>query len=163
MSIVSKMLRCAVCYCWMAHHPSGIFLPGTELLQSPFRMEFTMGSRLRRYRRSLRRHRWFQRSYRRSLRRSVAARSPMPIVARLAKHHKTLLNIVKHHETLLKHHETFFIRCGDIGARCWHVGTWCGDVCVWGSDVGDRVEVIRCGDDGDRAELPAISAMAELV
>ena len=27
------------------------------------------------------------------------------IVARLAKHHKTLLNIVKHHETLLKHCE----------------------------------------------------------
>ena len=35
--------------------PSGIFLPGTELLQSPFRTEFSMGSRSRRYRRSLRR------------------------------------------------------------------------------------------------------------
>ena len=29
-----------------------------------------------------------------------------PIVARLAKHHKTLLNIVKHHETHLKHCKT---------------------------------------------------------
>ena len=38
-------------------HPSGIFLPGTELLQSPFRTEFSKGSRSRRYRRSLRRHR----------------------------------------------------------------------------------------------------------
>ena len=36
-----------------------------------------------------------------------------------------------------------------------------GDICIWGSDVGDRVEVIRCDDigtrRGDRAELPAIS------
>ena len=56
--------------------PSGIFLPGTDLLQSPFRTEFSIGSRswryrrsLRRHRRSLRRHRRFLRSYRRSLRR----------------------------------------------------------------------------------------------
>ena len=49
-------------------YPSGIFVPGTELLQSPFRTEFRMGSRSRWYRRSLRRHRWFLRSYRRSLR-----------------------------------------------------------------------------------------------
>ena len=69
-----------------------------------------------------------------------------------------------------------FLSCGDVGARC-------GDVYVWGSDVGDHAEVIRCddigarcgdvvrcgdvgarrGDDGDRAELPAISAIAELV
>ena len=48
--------------------PSGIFLPGTELLQSPFRMEFSMGSRSRRYRRSLRSHRRFLRSYRKFLR-----------------------------------------------------------------------------------------------
>ena len=40
----------------------------------------------------------------RSLRRSADARSP--IVARLAKHHKTLLNIVKHHETHVKHCKT---------------------------------------------------------
>ena len=39
--------------------PSGICLPRTELLQSPFRTEFIMGSRSRRYRRSLRRHRRF--------------------------------------------------------------------------------------------------------
>ena len=37
----------------------------------------------------------------------------------------------------LKHHETVVIRCDDIGARC--------------------------GDVGDCAELPAISAIAELV
>ena len=36
--------------------PSGICLPGTELLQSSFRMEFSMGSCSRQYRRSLRRH-----------------------------------------------------------------------------------------------------------
>ena len=30
----------------------------------------------------------------------------MPIVARLTKHHKTLLNIVKHYETLVKHCDT---------------------------------------------------------
>ena len=77
----------------------------------------------------------------------------------------------------MKHHETVVIRCDDIGARCRDVGTRCGDVCVWGSDVGDRAEVIRCdnigarcgdvgarrGDVSDRAELPAISAIAELV
>ena len=91
--------------------PSGICLPRTELLPSPFRTEFSMGSRSRRYRRSLRRHRRFLlsyrrflRSYRRSLRRSAAA--PSPIVARLAKHNKTLLNIVKHHETHAKHCDT---------------------------------------------------------
>ena len=48
--------------------PSGIILPGTELLQSPFRTECSMGSRSRRYRRSLRRHRRFLRSYCRFLR-----------------------------------------------------------------------------------------------
>ena len=47
--------------------PLRICLPGTELLQSPFRSEFSMGSLLRRYRWSLRRHRWFLRRYRRSL------------------------------------------------------------------------------------------------
>ena len=79
-----------------------------------------MGSRSRRYRRSLRRHHRFLRSYRRSLRdcgvvaipvaiggrRCSAADAATPIVARLAKHHKTLLNIVKHHETHVKHCET---------------------------------------------------------
>ena len=112
--------------------PSGIFLPETELLQSPFRTEFSMGSRLRRYRRSMRHHRWFMRSYRqflrsyrqflrsysRSLRRCrdlpipeaiggrAVADAAMPIIAQLAKHHKTLLNIVKHHETHVKHCDT---------------------------------------------------------
>ena len=72
----------------------------------------------------------------------------------------------------MKHHETLVIRSDDIGARC-------RNVCVWGSDVGNRVEVIRCDDIGarcgdvsarcgdvdvgDRAELLAISAIAELV
>ena len=81
--------------------PSGICLPGTELLQSPFRTEFSMGSRsrrsLRRHRRLLRSYRRFLRSYRRSLRH--------PIVARLAKH-TTLLNIVKYHKTHVKHCDT---------------------------------------------------------
>ena len=36
----------------------------------------------------------------------AGADAATPIVARLAKHHKTLLNIVKHHETLVKHCET---------------------------------------------------------
>ena len=33
------------------------------------------------------------------------------IVARPAQHHKTLLNIVKHHEPLVKHHETLLKHC----------------------------------------------------
>ena len=86
---------------------TGICLPGTELLQSPFRTEFSMGSRLLRYWRSLRCHCRFLQSYRQSLRRCrnpwCDRRSAMPIVARLTKHHKTLLNIVKHHETHVKH------------------------------------------------------------
>ena len=87
--------------------PSGIFLPGTELLQSPFGMEFSIGSCLRRYRRSLRHHCRFLRSYCQFLQ---SYRDPWgdrraPIVARLAKH-KTLLNIVKHHETHVKHCKT---------------------------------------------------------
>ena len=102
--------------------PSGICLPETELLQSSFKTEFSMGSLSWRYRRSLQRHRRFLRSYRRSLpryrrslRRSAVADAATPIVARLAKQHKTLLNImkhvkhreplVKHHEPLVKHHE----------------------------------------------------------
>ena len=46
---------------------TGICLPGTELLQSPFRMEFALGSRSRQYRRSLRHHRKFLLSYHLSL------------------------------------------------------------------------------------------------
>ena len=74
-----------------------------------------MGSRSRRYQRSLQCHCRFLRSYRRSLRpavlsrslrRSAAADAATPIVAQLAKHYKTLLNIVKHHETHVKHCET---------------------------------------------------------
>ena len=74
-----------------------------------------MGSCSRRYRRSLRRHHGFLRSYRRSLRRChdplgdgarAVADAATPIVARLAKHHKTFLNIVKHYETHVKHCDT---------------------------------------------------------
>ena len=39
----------------------------------------------------------------RSLRQSAGADEATTIDARLAKHHKTLLNIVKHHETHVKH------------------------------------------------------------
>ena len=78
-------------------------LAGTELLQSPFRMEFSMGSLLRWYRQSIRRHR---QSLRCCCNPWGDQRSPMPIVALLTKHHKTLLNIVEHHETLVKHCDT---------------------------------------------------------
>ena len=90
--------------------PSGIFLQGTELLQSPFQTEFRMGSRSRRYRGSLRAITDFC---------GVIAdfwgvnADPCSVVmipevigecavavARLAKHHKTSLrdslNIIKH-------------------------------------------------------------------
>ena len=53
----------------LSQAPSGICLPGTELLQSPFRMEFSLGSLSRRYRRSLLHHRRFLRCYRRTLQR----------------------------------------------------------------------------------------------
>ena len=36
----------------------------------------------------------------------AVADAATPIVARLANHHKTLLNIVKHHETHIKHCDT---------------------------------------------------------
>ena len=99
------------------HPPSEIvFLPGTELLPSPFRMEFSMGSLSRQYRGSLRRHRRFMQSYRQSLRhcrdpwgdqrspvrRCRSLRDSLNIV----KHCKKLLNIVKHHETLVKYCDT---------------------------------------------------------
>ena len=95
--------------------PSGICLPGTELLKSPFRRSLAwdhvradiddpcdvianfsgfisdpccvvaipeaIGGR-------------------------AVADAATPIVARLAKHHKTLLNTVKHHETHVKHCDT---------------------------------------------------------
>ena len=85
--------------------PFGNCLPGTKLLQTLFRMKFSMGSLSRQYQRSLRHHRRFLQSYRRSLRRSAVANMAMPIVARLTEYRKTL-NIVKHHETLVKHCDT---------------------------------------------------------
>ena len=51
----------------LPHSPFGNYLPlkfpETELLQSPFRMEFSMGSLMRKYQRSLRHHCRFLRSY----------------------------------------------------------------------------------------------------
>ena len=136
-------------------YPSGICLPVTELLQSPFRTEFSMGSRSRWYRRSLRRHRRFLQSYHWSLLRCHdpwGDRWP-PIVARLAKH-KTLLNIVKHHEThvkhcepLVKHDETLLKQC----ETSWNTQT----LVIRCDDIG-----ARCGDVGDRAELLAISVLS---
>ena len=41
-----------------------------------------------------------------ALSRSAGADAATAFVAQLAKHHKTLLNIVKHHETHVKHCET---------------------------------------------------------
>ena len=86
--------------CWVlpsyrhpfAAPPSGIFLPGTELLQSPFRTEFSMGSRSRRHRRFLRSCRRFLRSCRRSLRRCRDRRAPM----RRRRSLRDWINIIKH-------------------------------------------------------------------
>ena len=64
-----------------------------------------MGSDSRRYRRSLWRHRRFLRSFAdpcgvvaipEAIGGRTVADAATPIVARLAKHHKTLLNIMKH-------------------------------------------------------------------
>ena len=93
--------------------PFGNCHPRTELLQTPVRTEFSMGSLSRRYRRSLQGHRQFLRSYCRSLRHcrdpcgvvaipeaigvGVVADSAMPIVLQLTKHREPL---EKHHETL---------------------------------------------------------------
>ena len=71
---------------------SGIFLPGTELFQSSFRTEFSMGSRSRRYRRFLRRHRRFLWSCRRSRRRFRDRRASM----RRRRSLRDSLNIIKH-------------------------------------------------------------------
>ena len=76
-----------------------------RVTQFPFRTEFSFGSLLRRYRWSLLCHRRFLRSYLRSLWRSAAVQSAMPIFAWHTKHCK-MLNIVKHHETLVKHCDT---------------------------------------------------------
>ena len=158
---------------------SRICLPGTELLQSPFRTEFSMGSRSWRYRQSLRHHRRFLRSYRdpcgivaitASLLRSLqSCRDPCGIVlipeaiARLAKH-KTLLNILKHYETcktlwyivkhcepLVKHHETLLKHC-ETSKNTQTLMIRCDDI---GALCGD-VCVWR-GDVGDRGDQYGIS------
>ena len=115
--------------------PFGNCLPGTELLQSPYRTEFSMGSLSPRYRRSLRRccDPWADR--RSPMDRCRSLRNLLNIV----KHSKTSWIIcktlwyfvkhcepqVKHREPLVNHHEplktswntqTLTIRC-DIGAR----------------------------------------------
>ena len=41
----------------------------------------------------------------------TVADAATPIVVRLAKHYKTLLNIVKHHETHVKHREPLVKHC----------------------------------------------------
>ena len=55
-------------------------LPGTELLKSPFRTEFSMGSLLWCYCRSLRRCYWSLRHYRRSLWRLEIVQEPIIII-----------------------------------------------------------------------------------
>ena len=165
----------------LMHDPFGNCLPGIELLQSPFKMEFSMGLLSRWYRRSLQRHRRFLQSYRRFLCGVIAdfcwviaiheaiggRRPPILIVAQLTKHHKTLLNIVKHHETVVKHCDTswnvmkhlepFLKHCETLeqsnspfDATTSALDGWCGDIGA------------RRGDIGARAEIPAISAIAEL-
>ena len=96
--------------------PFGNCLLRTELLQSPFRMEFSIGSHLRRYCQPLRHYRQFLRRYCKSLQelavarwlmlRLVVSNTAMPIFVQLTKQCKTLLNIAKHHETLVKHCQT---------------------------------------------------------
>ena len=76
-----------------AANPSRICLPRTELLQSPFRMEFGLGSRSWRYRQSLQRHRRFLQSYCRSLLRSLGNRRPL---MRWRRSLRDSLNIIGH-------------------------------------------------------------------
>ena len=106
----------------------------------------------------------------RSLRRSVVADAGMPIFARLAKQCKTLLNVVKHHETLakhcdaswnivkhreplvkhheplVKHHKTLSKHCEiswntrTLAIRCDNIGAWCGDIGAWRGDIGAHAE-----------------------
>ena len=76
MSTFSKpddQCRCGRC-------PFGNCLPGTELLQSPFKTDFSMGSLSRRCRRSMRRHRRFLRSYRQSLQSYLLIADPLLIM-----------------------------------------------------------------------------------
>ena len=128
LSTVSVLLRCP--WTSLQSIPFWNCLPGTELLQSLFRTQFSMGSLSQRYRRSPRRHRLFLWSYCRSAELSLisaelsmisavlslipgalswslrwSAAPGLPIVAWLTKHCKTLLNIIKHYETLVKHCE----------------------------------------------------------
>ena len=87
---------------YIGETPFGICLPGTELLQSPFRTEFSLGSLSWQYWRSL----CVITNYCRVIADPFGdQQSAMPIIERFAKHHKTLLNIVKN-ETLVKHCET---------------------------------------------------------
>ena len=103
--------------------PFGIWLQGTELLQSPFRMEFRMGSfsrhcrSLRCYRRSLRHCRDPWGDHWPCSRRCRLLHNSLNIVKHV-KHSKTTWNtcktlwyIVKHHEPLVKHSEPLVKLC----------------------------------------------------
>ena len=79
--------------------PFGNCLPGTELLRSPFRTEFSMGSLSWRYRPSLRRHRRFLRSYRRSLRRCRDPWGDRRTSGRRCRSLRDSLKIIKHSKT----------------------------------------------------------------
>ena len=142
--------------------PIGICLLGTGLLQSLFWMELCMGSLLRRYRRSLRRYCRFLRSYCWSLRcyhrslRHCHDQQPFShaIVAQITKHSKTLLNVVKYHETLVKHHKTPWTTIKiswttsktswNILKTLWnimkHTNTHHSMWQAWRSDIGARAE-----------------------
>ena len=95
-----------------------------------------------------------------SLRRSVAAWSP--IVAWLAKHHKTVLNIVKHHETLLKHCETSWNTRHSM--RRYRRSMRTRQRSMWRRlRLGQRRRRSR-GATGDiGVEFPAISAIADCI
>ena len=106
----------------LLHSPSGICLPGTELLQSSFKTEFTMGH----FRCDIDDPGGVIADFCGVLadpcgvipdpcsvvmiHEVIGGRAVVdaatPVIARLAKHHKTLSNIVKHHETLVKHCDT---------------------------------------------------------
>ena len=130
--------------CIISHHynhsillriPFGICLPGTELLQSPFKMDFSMRSLSWWYRRSLWRHRCGIVTIPEAIGGCAVTNAAMRIIARLSKHRKISWNIVNggeplvKHETLLKHCETSWntqtlsIRCGDISARHSDIST----------------------------------------
>ena len=112
-------------YFWI---PFGNCLPGTELLQSPLRAEFSVGSLSWQYRWFLQSYRQSLRSYHRSLRRSVAVRCrSLHDSLNIVKHLETLVKqwyivkqrepLLKHHEPLVKHHEILIKHCETWNTR----------------------------------------------